>query len=302
MNGEDRLEILSLDLLEKHSDLVMSFRQQADALGIQLGWHYDLDLAWIAYELGDPSGMRVLDAGAGTGVLQWWLAERRAHVISVDRLDRSDLSCRYRLAYQVKGLRPGDLIPTWRLISHRLTEKGQDADSRLRGTVRAAFTTILEPLRSRSQGTVTLFQHALENLPDLKDDTFDAVVSVSALEHNQAETLTDVVSELLRVLKPGGLLLATVATGGDQDWFHEPSQGWCYSESTLRQTFGVPLDGRSNFSEHDILLGKLRSSEVLKSHLAPAYFQSGNNGMPWGVWDPRYQPVGVRRRKPGARI
>lgn len=88
------------------------FYPRADALGIQLGWHYDLDLAWVASEPGNPSGMRVLDAGAGTGVLQWWLAERWAHIMSVDRLGRSDLSCRFRLAYQVNGFRPGDLTPT----------------------------------------------------------------------------------------------------------------------------------------------------------------------------------------------
>ena len=27
--------------------------------------------------------------------------------------------------------------------------------------------------------------------------------------------------------------------------------------------------------------------------LADFYFRSGDNGMPWGNWDPQYMPVGV---------
>ena len=90
MNGEGRLEILNLDFLEKHSDRVMSFRGQVDALGIQMGWHYDLDLPWIASKLRGPAGLRVLDAGAEKGELQRCLAVQRAHVMTVDRFDASD--------------------------------------------------------------------------------------------------------------------------------------------------------------------------------------------------------------------
>ena len=48
------IEILSVDLLDEFSDLVDAIRHRASGLGIQLGWHYDLDLAWIVSQFEDP--------------------------------------------------------------------------------------------------------------------------------------------------------------------------------------------------------------------------------------------------------
>ena len=33
-------------------------------------------------------------------------------------------------------------------------------------------------------------------------------------------------ADIMRKLKPGGKLLATLFAGQDQDFVHEPSQGW----------------------------------------------------------------------------
>ena len=297
MKGEDRLEILSVDLLKDEVELVDSFRERARGLGIQLGWHYDLDLAWLGSQLDDPSTLRILDAGAGTGVLQWWLADRGAHVVTVDRLYRADLSGRFRLAYRVDGLRPEDLLPTRTLISYRISQADQSVGLRLKGALRATATTVLAPFRSKSPGRVTLYRQDLDNLADLKDESFDMVVSVSALEHNNLEDLPKVVAELLRVLKQDGLLLVTVPAARDEDWYHEPSRGWCFTEKTLRHVFALSPDCKSNFSEYDSLFLKIRESETLRRRLAPIFYRSGDNGMPWGNWDPQYQPVGVRKRK-----
>ena len=121
MKDSNCLEILSVDLLEEQPQIIESFRDRARALGIQLGWHYDLDLAWLGNQLKDPSGMQILEAGAGTGVLQWWLADRGAEVVSVDRLDRADLSGRFRMAYQIDGVRSEDFLPTWKVVRRRLS-------------------------------------------------------------------------------------------------------------------------------------------------------------------------------------
>ena len=81
-------------------------------LGIGLGWHYLLDLSWAAQHLAPlDRGMQVLNAGAGTGVMQWWLAEQGVNVISVDRSSRYDLPRQFRLRYLVEGWRPG-LLPS----------------------------------------------------------------------------------------------------------------------------------------------------------------------------------------------
>ena len=133
-------------------------------------------------------------------------------------------------------------------------------------------------------------------MPELDTDSFDAIVSVSALEHNDADSLKELVGELMRVLKPGGVLLATLAAAKEEDWFHEPSKGWCFTEATLKQSFSMN-DPWSNFGEYDELFQKTYDSQYLQDNLAPMFFESGDNGMPWGIWDPKYQPVGVLKRK-----
>lgn len=291
------IEILSVDLLDEFEDLVSAIRHKARRLGIQLGWHYDLDLAWIASQLEDPTGMRILDAGGGTGVLQWWLADHGADIVSVDRLDRADLSGRYRLLYRVDGLRPGDLDSAWHVARRRLRRRDGSIGSRLAGALRASLTGIFGPLVPKSTGRITLYRHDLESMRELQDESFDAIVSVSSLEHNDPSTLPRVVNELLRILRPNGVLLATLSATRDEDWFHEPSQGWCLTETTLRSAFGMPPDTHTNFSEYDSIFAELRDSQALQERLAPMFFESGESGMPWGVWDPQYQPVGLRREK-----
>jgi hypothetical protein len=101
----------------------------------------------------------------------------------------------------------------------------------------------------------------------------------------------------MRVLKPGGLLLATLGAARDADWFHEPSRGWCYTEASLRSLFSLAEDIPANYSHYDELLRDLKNCSELRDNLADFYFRSGDNGMPWGKWDPRYQSVGVCKQK-----
>jgi ubiquinone/menaquinone biosynthesis C-methylase UbiE len=297
MIEHDRVEILGVDLLEEQSSLIRVFRKRAKALGIQLGWHYPLDLAWIASRVGPLQDKQILDAGAGTGVLQWWMAEQGAEVLSVDRADRRDLSCRFRSIYHVRGFRSDDLIPTGKLVFVRLSDHTKSVGFRLKGAMRAAVTGLVQPLTRKAAGIVTLFHQDLSHMAELQDGCFDAIVSVSALEHNDANQLEKIVHELMRVLKPGGILLATLGAAKDHDWYHEPSKGWCFTEETLKSVFGLSNDIWSNYSEYDTLLHRIRESQELKDHLAPMFFRSGENGMPWGIWDPKYQPVGVLKVK-----
>jgi len=285
----DRIELLSVALLEECRDEVARLRKLADGLAIALGWHYLLDLAWVLRELPGRAPLRVLDAGAGLGVLQWRLAEDGHEVISVDRERRGDLPLQFRARYDVGGLRTRDLRP-W---------------------PRAALATALRPwlalrtlyafarggVRRRPGGRVMLYDQDLTRLEDVADASLDAVVSVSALEHNAPEQLPSVVAELMRVLKPGGVLLATLGAARDADWFHEPSRGWCYTEGSLRRLFGLDPRASSDFAEYDRRFAALRASRELRRGLALAYGRSARNGMPWGVWDPRYHPVAVRREK-----
>ena len=152
----------------------------------------------------------------------------------------------------------------------------------------------------RSPGQVLIYNQDLENLVDIPDGALEAVVAVSALEHNQPEGLQRVVAEIMRVLKPGGRLLATLGAHRDQDWWHAPSSGWCYSEASLRRLFALDPDASSNYDCYDELFASLCANAELREGLAEFYFRSGENGMPWGRWDPQYLPVGVLKIKPYA--
>lgn len=286
------IEILPVSLLQEHRAIVTRLRRLSADLRIGLGWHYPLDLSWIIDHLGPVSGATVLDAGAGWGLMQWFLCEEGARVISVDRASRADLAIRLRARYPVRGLRASDLEP-WRSVVARELRADRHLPRSLARQARNLREVGRRSLRRRTDGEVIVYNHDLRDLRDIPSSSVDAVVAVSALEHNPPEELAGVVRELRRVLRPGGRLIATLGAAPVRDWFHEPSQGWCYTEATLRRIFDVDASVVSNYDEYDRLFSDLKACAELRDNLAKFYFKSGSNGMPWGVWDPQYQSVGV---------
>lgn len=239
-----------------------------------------------------------MDAGAGTGILQWYLADMGAEVISVDRMSRAHLPQRFRKRFHVLGLRSIDLLDGY----PREAQSNSETMTVMRRLVKTSLNIIREAIgglnfTQKSPGRVIIYNQDLSQLSEISDNSLDAVAAVSALEHNDPENLKLVVKELLRVLRPGGKLIATLAAARDTDWFHEPSKGWCYTEASLRSIFDLPSSTPSNFHLYDDLLAELRACRELRDHLAKFYFKSGDNGMPWGIWDPQYQPVGVIKIK-----
>jgi ubiquinone/menaquinone biosynthesis C-methylase UbiE len=297
MSTGEKIEIPSVDLLDRNRDVVNKLWDVSRATRVEPGWHYLLDLTWIVENLGPVDGKQILDAGAGMGLMQWYLIESGAgEVISADRDSRRDLPLVMRSRYKVRSLRPGDLGPAWNVLKGNVSRASGlgKVVYFLRGLVALAMIA----LPKRFSGKVLIYNQDLTSMPEIPDNSLDAVVAVSALEHNTPEGLQTVVAESMRKLKPGGKLLATLCAGKDKDWFHEPSQGWCYTDNTLRRLFDLSADTPSNYDHHDELLKSLRNNAELRDKLARIYFQSGDNGMPWGRWDPQYQPVGVCKVKP----
>ncbi|OGO38365.1 MAG: hypothetical protein A2W35_03910 [Chloroflexi bacterium RBG_16_57_11] len=300
--ASDRIEILSVELLDQNRIIIEDLKHLATTLGLEFGWHYLLDLCWILSLLDLRDGLRVMDAGAGTGILQWYLAKRGAQVISVDRLSREALPLRFRRRFRVRGLRAeADLLPSGRAFLRNFRRPVHGSWAR-KWAVRvvAQAKDLWGWLRSPSgDGGVLIYNQDLAHLVDIAGDSLDAVVSVSALEHNTPEGLKVVVRELMRVLKPGGVLLATLTARVDQDWWHEASSGWCYTDHSLRQLFDLSPDAPSNYERYDELFAALKNCAELREGLASFYFSSDEKGMPGGVWDPQYQPVGVYKIKHG---
>lgn len=284
------IEILPVTLLDENRQLVDELKELARSLGLDFGWHYLLDLVWIIAKLDNVTGKKIIDAGAGTGLMQWFLADNGVEVISIDRGSRSNLPLRFRSRFRVTGLREEDLQPNQKVIVNNFRQR-----TRIRTQVREIIG-LADP--RRSTGNVLIYNQDLKNIHHISNNSIDAVVAVSALEHNSPKDLEGVVDELMRVLAPGGVLLATLGAARNDDWFHEPSSGWCYSESSLKRIFKLPADVRSNFDHYDELFADLQDCAELRDNLAQFYFKSGDNGMPWGVWDPKYQSAGIQKIKP----
>jgi SAM-dependent methyltransferase len=214
-------------------------------------------------------------------------------------MSRADLPLRFRSRFQVQGLRSEDLLPASQVIGQNIAihAAGKRVISPLKKLLLRLRDIYFLVKRPSTPGRVMIYNQDLADLQHIADNSLDAVVAVSALEHNTPEGLQTVVKEILRVLKPGGLLLATLCAGKDQDRWHAPSSGWCYTDASLRRLFDLPPDTPSNYARYDDLLAALRNCAELRDNLASFYKQSDQNGMPWGVWDPQYQPVGVCKIK-----
>jgi len=294
---EEKIEILSVSLLEKESTRVAELKDLARRLNLEFGWHYLLDLPWILCQLETIAGRRIMDAGAGVGVMQWYLAQQGAQVISVDRDSRAHLPARFRRMFQVEGLRDKDLSPLIEIPEWDQQNRTRSPKSAMKRIKAVGMNLLSFKSSKKAPGKVLLYNQDLKQLGDIPDNSLDAVVAVSALEHNDRDDLKLVVAELMRVLKPGSPLLATLGAAKDEDWLHEPSKGWCYSEGSLRRAFDFSDGVPSNYADYDELMAELTNCKALRENLASFYFRSGDNGMPWGVWDPQYQPVGVCKIK-----
>jgi SAM-dependent methyltransferase len=302
MAPSEKIEILSVDLLDAHRSSVEALKAFARSVRLEFGWHYLLDMAWILAHLEEITARRIMDAGAGTGIFQWYLASQGVEVISVDRASRAALPLRFRRRFRVHGLRQSDLLPGGRAFLHGFNRPGDGPLLRhWAGTALAQARDLAGFLQApQGSGQVLIYNQDLSDLGDIPDESLDAVIAVSALEHNEPAGLGSVVQELMRTLKPGGALLATLTAARDQDWWHEASSGWCYTAASLRRLFDLPAETPSNYERYDDLFAALRDCAELRDNLAKFYYRSDCKGMPQGVWDPQYQPVGVCKIKGAA--
>ncbi len=250
-----------------------------------------LDLVWMIEQVKNlPKGATILDAGAGGGLLQFILVDLGFNVISVDFAPRPS---------------PLD-IPSIKIMHQ--AEFNHAYIDHLKSNYQNARQEKSRPIIIRSQKKfvgllskripIILYQADLKDMSLCPDNFVDAVVSVSALEHLGREHTEKAVKECIRVLKPGRAFLATTSAAEKKDWYHHNSMGWCYTESSLRKIFQLPPSVSSNFNSYRQIFAELRKpGNKLHVELAQFYFDSPHNGMPWGVWNPSYIPVAIRKFK-----
>lgn len=322
----EKIEILGLELFETLKEEMDIVERMQQYFCYEMGWHYHLDLAWLIKEISClPKGSIILDAGAGYGLAQFILSELGYNVISVDFTTRTfpmeglsrynklfyflnDQSQTFRNRYTqhlqqtydysssniFKNLKERLYFPFKRRKHFDTPEKITSFIGKKRLIPKDLSKDVLQKDAAKSCGRIFIYKCDLKDMALLPDNFVDGVVSISALEHNDNDDFEKCMDELIRVTKPGGIMSVTVSASQSEDWFHQPSKGWCYSETSLKNLFRLPSDVPSNYSEKDILFENLRmENNELHKKLASCYYKSGNNGMPWGKWDPQYQPVGI---------
>jgi len=273
----------------------------------QIGWHYIVDLTWIYSRAKHwPVGLRVLDAGGGSGPTQFLLAEMGMDVVNIDLVYRA-APLYYDKRYGLQTRRLDSYVETDYLAHLHSSTTTRPRLGWLRQSM--ARNTVVRQLRYRQYrhrhdhwrhmagfsgrpvGQLTRLCGNLCHIPEIPAESFDAIVSLSALEHVPMAQLPTALKEIDRVLKPDAYRAITTAATDKPTWYHEPSAGLCFDQIDLERVFGAQLNGAADVSA---ILEKYRASPYLYDHLADFYKVSGKNGMPWGKWDPQYVPVGIR--------
>ena len=277
---------------------------------MQFGWHYILDLAWIISHIDIPPGCKILDAGAGGGILQYLLAIRGYNVVSVDFSDRK-IPIKFKPFFRFEEVNVEQEFQN-EYIEHLKGLHGREPINKVFYPFQVAkkmfkkirninlgYVSFLlrQNKKINNFGKITLYKADFRKMDHLQSGLIDMGVSLSAIEHVPFETIPEAIKEFNRVLKLGGKMCVTTSAAKDKDWFHRPSRGWCFSEGTLRILFEFDDNTPSNWQEYETLFQKLKKSKEMKKIIPDFYFSSGNNGMPWGIWDPKYQPVGIIKVK-----
>ena len=285
-------------------DVVQDFLKMTNRTNI--GWHYVVDLAWIYSNVKNwPKNYRVLDAGGGHGPVQFLMAELGFDVVNIDLLmakPKYEYMKRYKTSLH-------------KLDSHEETLYTQHLYGvrKYRALARSLYSAVNESILFRDLlsmlynskhnrwqsnynkdmkiGKISWAMGNLCAMPEIDDSSFDAVVSLSSLEHIPLKNLDLAVKEIGRILKPDAkYAITTSATHKKESWFHEPSKGLCFSGNDLEKIFNA--QSRNELSAEEVLF-RYKNCKYLENNLAKFYSRSAENGMPWGKWEPKYLPVGI---------
>lgn len=285
---------------------VESFLKMTDRT--QIGWHYITDITWIYSHVKDwPRDFKILDAGGGGGPVQFLMAELGFDVTNID-LNLNKPGFAYQKRYQCTY----EALPSFENTNYKAFLNGSDnKEQYLKTAIKNMFKQSMPykwwsakryiekheqwrkvtPLTTDRTGRLKWLKGNLCNIPEVPEHAFDAVVSLSAIEHIPLENLKTAFDEIKRVVKPNARWAVTTSgTEKAETYFHESSQGNCFSCAEFENTFGASQKGEQDPQK---ILQKYQNCGYLKENLAKFYFKSGKYGMPWGKWAPKYIPVGI---------
>lgn len=320
---QEKIALLDARLLEDRNKLKI-IDHWLNVLNWSNGWHYDLDIIWILRqidELGLARGSTLIDAGAGLGITQFILASRGYNVLSLDFTDRfipkfskrifniekvgHDLGG-YRHEYMEfmnygskKSKQPLSLRRFAVLLQKAVDLKRLNLNTYLAGYYFRQILNLayaIELMRDhRDFGKITFLRGTFNNIP-LADNAADALVSISAFEHNTYKDMPASINEFRRVVKKGSAMFITTSASEKEDWYFEPPKAWNFSKETLSTWFGVSA-GDIIFNYREVFEGIVQS-KALQKRIPLSYKLSAENGLPYGkLEEARYIPVGIVKVK-----
>jgi len=300
MNNErDKIELLDISLLDDKEFSTIQY--WLDVFRAEVGWHYYLDLIWQLKEIKKlqlPSKATIIDAGAGTGMMQFILASLGYNVISIDFNQRrpSKLYSKiFDIKYDYEKVFNDEYITHLKAIES--VAKNKSYLSKIIKTLNYRLVFEFFRPKRKSYGSIKFVTADFSNIDFIRDNSVDAIVSTSAIEHNEnIEKLSLSIGEFKRVLKKDASMFITTSATKEKTWWLEPSKGYCFSESDLKEIFDL-FDYNSNFDHYDKIFSNIKNSSFLRKKLPSLYFNNPNCGMPYGIWDPKYIPVGIIKSK-----
>lgn len=260
---------------------------------LQIGWHYIVDIITIYSKVKDlPQDINILDAGGGDGPMQYLLLEMGYNVYNVDiyqKKNNSIIDKRYKTKYQT--LNSYESSTYFEHLKNLDKEENFILSTKIKIYLKLFFLKIWKILFVKNNATGILYKITgnIVDMPEIENSKFDVTISVSVIEHINIEKTNTLINEIDRVTKSNGLILITTSgTNKDQSWFHEPSQGWCFSEKDLTEIFKIVKD--CNLTP-DYMLELYSKNKFLKNNLAKFHESSKNCGMPLGIYKPEYFPI-----------
>jgi len=293
--NKNKLELLDINLIESKEFKIVNYWLKV--FKAEIGWHYFLDLIWQLKEIRKmnlPPNSTIIDAGGGKGMMQFILASLGYNILSIDFNKRSVpklYSTIFNIESETKQTTNNEYVN--HLVALKSKQKKNKYISRI--TKILNITYIFESIITMFSpyGDIKFITADFSNLDFIADNSIDAIVSTSAIEHNDSfKKISCSIKEFERILKKDSAMLITTSATNSETWWHKPSKGYCFSEVDLIKIFSI-TEYKSNFDNYNQIFSNIKSSKFLKNNLPSLYFQNPNCGMPMGKWDPKYIPVGI---------
>lgn len=294
--------LLAADLLRTKE--FKEYKYWKNALAAEPGWHYALDIIWIIKKIKSlklPKSATILDAGAGYGLMQFILAGMGYNVISVDYSPRK-IPFPYIFMFNLKNSSTPSST-TGKYIKHLNKISGDQKNILIKLLLIVKrvsswnfISFITQTLKKTSHGNIQFLKADFSNLKMIKSHTVDAIVSVSAIEHCPSfHHIQKSVKEFERVLKDNSPMIITTSAAKHKTWFHKNSQGWCFSKEDLSKLFSLQKSGKE-YQNYKEIFYNINGSVYLQKSLPSYYFYTERCGMPKGIWNVTYLPVGIFKR------